>query len=76
MKKTKNANDWTPDQKLEAVITTASMSEEELGEFIRSNGLHSSDLEAMKSHCLNSFKSKGRPRLEPELVKLRKQNKS
>jgi transposase len=76
MKKTKTVNDWTPAQKLDAVMKTYSMNEEELGEFLRSNGLHSSDLEVMKNECLPSSNSKGRPRLDPEVVELRKQNKN
>ena len=75
-KKTKNLNDWTPEQKLDAVIQTASMTDEEIGEYLRSNGLHSSDLEAIKQACLPASPSKGRPKLDPEIVELRKQNKA
>jgi transposase len=75
MKKSKTIDDWTAEQKLDAVIKTATMTEEELGHFLRSNGLHSSDLETMKKDFLSSSKSKGRPQLDPELVNLRKENK-
>lgn len=75
-KKTKSSNDWTPEQKLEAIIKTASMTELELGEYLRSNGLHSSDLESFKSDALAGFKSKGRPKLDPELTQLRKEKKA
>lgn len=76
MKKKKNVSNWTPEQKLEAVIKTASMSEQELGEFLRSNGLHSTDLESFKKDCLPSASNKGRPRLDPEVVKLRNEVKA
>ena len=76
MKKS-NKKEWTPEQMLEAIIKTASMSEQELGEYLRSNGLLSSELEAFKSGFINFKKEKkrGRPQLDPELVTLRKENK-
>ena len=76
MKKSKKISDWTPEQKLDAVMKTYSMSEEELGEFLRSNGMYSADLETMRNECLPSSTSKGRPKLDPEVVELRKQNKT
>ena len=77
MKKSKDikTKEWTPEQKLNAIILTASMSENELGEYLRSNGLHSSDIESFKESALTGFKSKGRPKLDPEVVKLRKNTK-
>lgn len=73
--KDKTINDWTPEQKLEAIIKTASMPENELGGYLRSNGLFSSDLENFKQESLAGFKCKGRPKLDPEVVELKKQNK-
>lgn len=76
MKKS-NKKEWTPEQMLEAIIKTASMNEQELGEYLRSNGLLSSELEAFKNDFINFKKEKkrGRPQLDPEVVKLRKQEK-
>lgn len=73
-KSKKNSKNWTPEQMLEAIILTASMDEQELGEYLRSNGLHSTDLEAFKTEFINLKKEKkrGRPQLDPELIKLRK----
>jgi transposase len=76
MKKSTKIESWTPEKKLEVVIKTYSMHDEELGEFLRSNGLHSSDLDTFKKECLPSANSKGRPRLDPEVVELRKQVKT
>jgi transposase-like protein len=76
MSNNKSIKEWTPEQKLEAVIKTGSMSEAELGEYLRSNGLHSSDLEDFKSEALSGLKSKGRPKLDPEVTQLRKENKA
>lgn len=78
MKKSKNKsiNDWTPEQKLEAIAKTYSMSEDECGEYLRANGLYSTDLESFKQDALSGFKStKGRPKLTPEVVALRKEKK-
>ncbi len=78
MKKTKNRTNhkWSPEQKQEAIGKTFSMNENELGEFLRTTGLHSSDLEAFKTEALEGFKSKGRPKLDPEIATLRKRNKA
>jgi len=66
---------WTPEKKLEAIIKTAGMLENERGEFLRSNGLHSSDLEQWKQDFYSSTKAPGRPRIDPELVQLRNKEK-
>lgn len=76
MKKSKKIESLTPEEKLEIVMKTYSMSDQELGEFLRSNGLHSSDLVCIKKECLPSTNSKGRPKLDPELVELRKKVKA
>ncbi|MCK5883053.1 MAG: transposase [Bacteriovoracaceae bacterium] len=73
--KNKTAKKWTPEQKLEAVIQTSSMTDQELGEYLRSNGLHTSDLEGFKSVFLELPVSKGRPKLDTEVKELRKQEK-
>lgn len=69
-----NPNKWTPEQKLETLNKTATLSEYELGEYLRSNGLHSSDLERFKNEFLIACKSKGRPSIDPEVSKLKKEN--
>jgi len=76
MKKSEKFYDWTPEKKLDVVIKTGSMNEEELGEFLRSNGLYSSDLEALRSECLPASTSKGRPKLDSEITELRGKNKA
>ena len=74
--KHKTIEKWTPEEKLDAIIKTASMTENEFGEYLRSNGLHSSDLENFREASISGFKSKGRPKLDPELVELRRQKKT
>jgi transposase len=71
----KNSKDWTPEAKLEAIIKTATMSENELGEYLRANGLHSADIEQWKQDFYGAQKSAGRPKLDPELVQLRDEKK-
>lgn len=63
---------WSPEQKLNTIIKTASMKENELGEFLRRNGLHSSTLEEWKQAFLLGVRSVGRPQKDPEIYNLRK----
>jgi transposase-like protein len=65
----------SPEQKLQAIIETSSMTENELGEYLRKNGLHSADLNEWKVECLSGFKSPGRPKKSSEVVELRKEKK-
>jgi transposase-like protein len=70
----KQAKDWTPENKLKAIAQTFSMNENELGEFLRSNGLHLEELEQWKQDFFNSqmtANSVGRPKVDRELVQLR-----
>lgn len=71
----KKSKEWSPEEKLEAIIKTAAMSENELGEFLRSSGLHSTDIEQWKQDIYSSQRPVGRPRLDPELVELRAKEK-
>ena len=70
-----DSNNWTPERKLEAIIKTASMNENEIGEFLRSNGLHSKVIDEWKQDIYSSQRPVGRPRLDPELVELRSKEK-
>ncbi len=71
----KKTIEWSPENKLEAIIKTASMSEQQLGEFLRENGLHSTDIDQWKQDIYNSLKAPGRPRIDPEVVMLRNKEK-
>src|SRR5690606_18748607 len=78
--KTRRPEDWTPDEKLQAVFEAQSLSDEELGAFLRKNGLHSADLDRWKKEIATAFsstgkKARGRPRKDPELVALEEENK-
>jgi transposase-like protein len=71
----KKSKEWTPEAKLEAIIKTATMNENELGEFLRANGLHSNQIKEWKQEFYTAQKSAGRPKLDPELVELRAKEK-
>jgi transposase len=71
----KKTTDWTPENKLEAIIKTSAMRENELGEFLRANGLHTSDIDQWKQDIYSSLKAPGRPRIDPELIQLRNKEK-
>ena len=75
MTKSKKNKNYSPEQKLELLIKTSSMSESELGTYLRSEGLLSSELELFKTDLISSVPSKGRPKLDPELVSTRKEVK-
>lgn len=71
----KKSKEWTPESKLEAIIKTATMNENQLGEYLRTNGLHSSQIEQWKQDIYSSQKSAGRPKVDPELVELKSKEK-
>jgi transposase len=69
MKKSKNL---TREQKLEILIKTSSMNEAQVGEYLRSQGLYTADLERFKKDLVSTEAS--RPAADPEALKLKKQN--
>jgi len=71
----KKSKEWSPEAKLEAIMNTFSMSENELGEFLRANGLHSTEIEEWKQDIYSAQRPAGRPKLDPELVELRAKEK-
>ena len=57
MKKSKTSTQWTPEQKLKALIATASLSEAELGAYLRKEGLFAAQLEEWKKEFISSMTS-------------------
>lgn len=77
MKKSQSQSDsWGPERRLQAIIETSSMSERDLGEYLRKNGIHSSDLEEWKKNFIEAQKGAGRPRKDPEVYESRKREKA
>ena len=74
-------DDWTPAEKLEAVMEAAGLPEDELGEFLRRKGLHEEQLEQwreqVKKAGLESLGDTGRRggRASPEAKRLRELEK-
>ena len=72
---------WSFAEKHKILLETQSMTEEELGAFLRSKGLHSTDLDDWKLEInsalagLDEKRKPGRPRKDPELLKVREENK-
>jgi len=48
----KRAQDWTPEEKVRAVMETGGLSEAELGAYLRRNGLHAEQLEAWRKEAM------------------------
>ena len=71
MKKSKR----TAEQRLQIIIETSSLSESQLGEYLRKNGLHSSDIDIWTKEFLSGVKTVGRPKLDPELEKSKNKEK-
>lgn len=65
----------TPEEKLQAIINKFSMTENEYGEYLRSNGLHSADVENFRNEFFLISKEKGRIKQDPAITLLRKENK-
>lgn len=76
--KNRRPEDWSPEERLQAVFEAQGLGEEELGEFLRKNGLHFHTMEEWKQEALASVtqsKKRGRPKKDPELVAVQEENK-
>lgn len=51
----KRVQDWTTEEKLAAVVESASLADDELGAFLRRQGLHRSQLEQWREHASAGF---------------------
>ena len=60
-RKTKNQkrpDDRTPQEKFELILKAKQLSEEELGEFLRSNGIHKADLDRWEAEAFSGMSNK------------------
>ncbi|XXT93713.1 transposase [Sorangium sp. So ce834] len=53
--------DWTPEQKLRAVTEAAALSERELGEFLRREGLHEAQIAEWRKAALEALGGPAKP---------------
>ena len=76
--KNRRPEDWSPEERLQAVFEAQGLDDEAFGVFLRKNGLHSNNLEAWKKEALADAavkRTRGRPRKDPELVAALEENK-
>lgn len=62
MKKQKSSNKWRPEEKLKALIETASLSEAELGVYLRREGLFAEQLIEWKKEILSTLTAVKKPK--------------
>lgn len=55
MAKQKASKKWTPEAKLKAIVDTQSMSEEDLGLYLRREGLHSNELKEWRDEVIKGL---------------------
>ncbi len=55
MPKQKTSKKWTPEAKLKAISETLAMSEEELGVYLRREGLHSNELKEWREEVIKGL---------------------
>ncbi len=72
MKKSNKIHSWSREEKLDVLIKTSAMTENELGIFLRENGLHSSDLKVLREEILMGPQGPKKPSADPELAKARR----
>ena len=75
--KMKRPQDWSPKEKLAAVLEAASLSDEDLGAFLRSKGLHNAQLQQWQEQMLAGLEpvTAGRSKKAPEAKRVRELEK-
>ena len=72
-------HNWKPEDKLQAVIAISTMNENEVGEYLRKQGLHSTHIEEWKKEMLAQLDlptKKKRSGRQAEITKLKKEKKA
>ena len=67
----KRPQDWTAEEKLDAVIEAASLSDEDLGLFLRRRGLHRTHLKQWREQIVAGLKAPRSKKSSPEARRLR-----
>ncbi len=60
----KTPNDWSPEEKLKAVLDAASLPDEQIGTFLRKKGIHETHLEQWRMQMLGGLgkrRTNGKP---------------
>lgn len=71
----KTSKKLSPEEILKIINETSSLSENDLGKYLREKGLHASDIDQWKQSFFDSQKTVGRAKLDSEVVSLRKDKK-
>jgi transposase len=75
-KKSKAPSKFTPEEKFQILLETASLKDQSLGDYLRKKGLHSAQLAEWKLEAIEAMKSSpGRPKKDPEVLELRHKEK-
>jgi len=70
--RTRRPQDWSPEEKLRVVIASTSLSDEELGAFLRKKGLHQAQLDEWSATVRSSLVvQKGSKKRSPESKRIR-----
>ncbi len=67
----KRPQDWTAEEKLEAVVEGASLSADDLGTFLRGRGLHSTHLSQWREQLVAGLKAKRSKKASAETRRIR-----
>lgn len=61
MKNSKGSGQWTAEEKLDAILQSSCLSEEEIGLFLRKEGLHSHQISGWRAEVLTALSSSRKP---------------
>lgn len=76
MTKEKTPGQWTPEEKLQAVIACESLDEEQLSAWCRENGIYPHHVKRWKAELLKSMSTSRGAGSPPQVKQLREENKS
>ncbi|MCF8105284.1 MAG: hypothetical protein K9K64_07375 [Desulfohalobiaceae bacterium] len=68
----KRPQDWTAEEKFQTVIEAASLSNEELGEFLRRKGIHEAQLNEWRSLIIGSLEPHGKTKSKKKPAETKK----
>ncbi len=71
MNKKKRPHNWTAEEKLKAIIAYAGKKEEERGQYLRSYGIYSVDIERWREEILESLRKKPKKGKNPKDSRIR-----
>ncbi len=70
-RKSRRPQDWPAQEKLKLVLAAGTLSEEELGPFLRQQGVHETHLERWREQMLAGLAAPRKPKVSPETRRIR-----